>query len=61
MVVTKPMMSRLLLAAAFGVAMGLFKGNNTGLRAGLGNLSAPWIVVAFLAALPEGRVARGGH
>ena len=41
----------LLFAAAFGVAVGLFKGNDTGLRGGIGNLSAPWLLVALLPAL----------
>jgi hypothetical protein len=49
----------LLLAAAFGVAMGLFKGSDTGLRAGIGNLSAPWLLVAFLPALRCRSVLQG--
>jgi hypothetical protein len=40
-----------LLAAAFGVALGLFKGNDPGLRNGIGNLSAPWLLVSLLPAL----------
>ena len=51
----------LLAAAAVGVALGAFKGNETGLRAGIGNLSAPWLLVALLPALrcrtlPQGAV-----
>jgi hypothetical protein len=46
-------------AAAFGVLAGLFKGNDTGLRDGIGNLSAPWLLVAFLPALRSRSVARG--
>ena len=41
----------LLVAAAVGVAIGVFKGNETGLRGGIGNLSAPWLLVAMLPAL----------
>lgn len=35
-------------AIAFGVAAGIFKGNEVGLRAGIGNLSAPWLLLALL-------------
>ncbi|WP_169983591.1 MULTISPECIES: hypothetical protein [unclassified Microbispora] len=49
----------LLLAAAFGVAAGLFKGDETGLRAGIGNLSAPWLLVALLPAVNCRTVPRG--
>jgi hypothetical protein len=44
---------------AFGVAMGAIKGNATGLRAGVGNLSAPWLLVALLPGLRSGTVLRG--
>jgi len=49
----------LLLAAAFGVAVGVFKGNDAGLRGGIGNLSAPWLLVALLPALHCRSVLRG--
>ncbi|HYZ56626.1 MAG TPA: hypothetical protein VE733_24445 [Streptosporangiaceae bacterium] len=49
----------LLYAAAFGVAAGLFKGNDTGLRGGIGNLSAPWLLVALFPALHCRSVMRG--
>jgi hypothetical protein len=41
----------LVAAAAFGFLIGAFKGNDAGLRGGVGNLSAPWLLVAFLPAL----------
>ncbi|HEU0286259.1 MAG TPA: hypothetical protein VFR22_04375 [Nocardioidaceae bacterium] len=41
----------LLAAAAVGVALGVFKGNETGLRGGIGNLSAPWLLIAMIPAL----------
>jgi hypothetical protein len=49
----------LLCAAAFGIAAGLLKGNDTGLRGGIGNLSAPWLLVALLPALRCRSVVRG--
>jgi hypothetical protein len=49
----------LLFAAAFGVAAGLFKGNDAGLRGGIGNLSAPWLLVALFPALHCRSVMRG--
>lgn len=49
----------LLLAAVFGIAAGLFKGNETGLRGGIGNLSAPWLLVALLPALRCRTALRG--
>lgn len=39
----------LLAAAAFGVVAAVVKGNDTGLRDALGNMSAPWAALAFLA------------
>jgi hypothetical protein len=36
-------------AAAFGVVMAAIKGQDVGVRDALGNLSAPWIVIPFLA------------
>lgn len=49
----------LLLAGAFGLAAGVFKGDGPGLRAAIGNLSAPWLLVAFLPALPSRTPWRG--
>lgn len=49
----------LLFAAAFGVAAGLLKGNDAGLRGAIGNLSAPWLLVALLPALHCRSVLRG--
>jgi hypothetical protein len=53
------MLCGLLLAAGFGVAAGALKGNNVGLRADIGNLSAPWLLVAFLPALRCRSTGRG--
>jgi len=39
------------LAAVFGIAAGFLKGDEIGLRGQLGNLSAPWLLVALLGAL----------
>jgi hypothetical protein len=36
-------------AAAFGVAMSVLKGNDSGIRDDIGNLSAPWMLLAFFA------------
>jgi hypothetical protein len=44
-------------ALAFGVAMSVLKGNGAGTRSTIGNLSAPWLLVPFLAAV----VASGGR
>jgi hypothetical protein len=44
------MLTALLAAAAFGVLAGTFKGNDSGLRGAIGNLSAPWLLVALLPA-----------
>jgi hypothetical protein len=38
-----------LAAAAFGVAMSILKGNDTGIRDDIGNLSAPWLLLPFFA------------
>lgn len=53
------MPATLLAAFAFGVVAGLFKGADPGLRAAIGNLSAPWLLVAFLAALRSRTPLRG--
>jgi hypothetical protein len=39
----------LLGSLAFGVSMAVLKGQDVGVRDALGNLSAPWIVIPFLA------------
>ena len=39
--------------------MGAVKGNDTGLRGEIGNLSAPWLLVAFLPALRFATLRRG--
>src|SRR5262249_3463664 len=39
----------LVAAAAFGVVMAVIKGNDTGVRDAIGNASAPWVVIPFLA------------
>lgn len=49
----------LLLAATFGAVVGLFKGVDPGWRADVGNLSAPWLLVAFLPALRCRTTMRG--
>jgi hypothetical protein len=36
-------------AAAFGVVMAVVKGQDTGVRDAIGNASAPWVVIPFLA------------
>lgn len=42
----------------FGVAMSVIKGNDAGVRSDIGNLSAPWLLLPFLAAAVA---ARGRH
>src|ERR671922_1750016 len=37
-------------AALFGVVMSVVKGNDTGIRDDIGNLSAPWLLLPFLTA-----------
>jgi hypothetical protein len=59
MVVPRQVVSGLLLAAAFGVAAGVFKGNESGVRGAIGNLSAPWLLVALLPALRCRTLPRG--
>lgn len=53
------MLLALLTAFAFGIAMGTFKGDSSGLRGAVGNLSAPWLLVAFLPAVSCRTTARG--
>jgi hypothetical protein len=52
------MLGLLLLAGfAFGVVVAVVKGEDTGVRDALGNTSAPWVVVPFLAGTRYPRVA----
>jgi hypothetical protein len=48
-------------AVAFGVLMSALKGNGAGIRDQIGNLSAPWLLVPFLASAlsSRGRLVRG--
>jgi hypothetical protein len=39
----------LFAAVVFGVAMSVLKGNDTGIRDDIGNLSAPWLLLPFFA------------
>lgn len=43
------------LAVAFGVAMSLVKGNGSGVRDAVGNVSAPWVLLPFFAGAFAGR------
>jgi len=42
-------------AAVFGVALSVIKGNGDGVRDAVGNLSAPWLLLPFLAGALLGR------
>jgi hypothetical protein len=55
------MLATVLMAAAFGMLAGVLKGNDTGLRGELGNLSAPWLLVAAVPALRCGTLLRGAR
>jgi len=48
----------LLGSVAFGVVMAAIKGQDVGVRDALGNLSAPWIVIPFLAGMRSTSVWR---
>jgi hypothetical protein len=53
-------LARILAAAiAFGVLVAVIKGQDTGVRNALGNTSAPWAVVPFLAGMSWPSVWRG--
>jgi hypothetical protein len=52
----RKMMVLLLSAVAFGVLMAVIKGQDTGVRDALGNTSAPWIVLPFVAGTYFSRV-----
>ncbi|MEV4351419.1 DUF6518 family protein [Actinoplanes sp. NPDC049596] len=49
----------LLAALAFGALAALIKGDHGGVRDTIGNLSAPWLLVAFIPALIARSVPRG--
>ena len=44
-----------LVAVAFGVAVSVVKGNGGGVRATIGNTSAPWLLLPFVAGAVAGR------
>jgi hypothetical protein len=44
-------------AAAFGALESIVKGNGAGVRDGIGNLSAPWVIVPLLAGAVGSRVS----
>ncbi|MDX6326095.1 MAG: hypothetical protein QOK15_2449 [Nocardioidaceae bacterium] len=46
-------------AVLFGITMAVVKGDHPGLRGAIGNLSAPWLLVAFLPALRCRSAGRG--
>lgn len=46
-------------AAAFGLVAGLIHGNTGGLRAAIGNVSTPWLLVALIPAWRAGSVVWG--
>lgn len=48
-----------ILALCFGVALSVVKGNGGGVRAAIGNTSAPWLLLAFFAGA-YGRGRRAG-
>jgi hypothetical protein len=50
----------LLAAFAFGAAAALLKGQGSGVRSVLGNMSAPWLMVAFLAGTRSRSLRIGG-
>ena len=59
MTAARRLLAALLAAAAFGVLAGALKGNDSGVRGELGNLSAPWLLVAALPALRCRTALRG--
>jgi len=46
---TRKIIALLLAGVAFGVLVAVIKGQNTGVRDALGNTSAPWVVLPFVA------------
>lgn len=56
---TRRLLGALALAALFGAAAGLVKGDDPGLRGAVGNLSAPWVLVGLLPALRSRTLLRG--
>jgi hypothetical protein len=49
----------LALAVLFGVAVAVIKGQDAGVRDALGNTSAPWVLVPFLAGTRFGKLWQG--
>src|SRR5262249_41495915 len=51
----------MICAVAFGASESIFKGNGAGLRDGIGNLSAPWVILPLLAGAlgSRGNIALG--
>jgi hypothetical protein len=49
----------LLGAVAFGVLAGAIKGDSSGLRSDIGNVSAPWLLVGLLPAARSRSIGRG--
>jgi hypothetical protein len=45
----------LMAAVAFGIAMSILKGNGAGVRDAIGNVSAPWLLLPFIAGAAAGR------
>ena len=48
-----------LAAFILGIALGAFKADSSGLRGAIGNLSAPWLLIAFLPAVSCRSAVRG--
>jgi Family of unknown function (DUF6518) len=48
----------LLAGVGFGVLLAVLKGQDTGVRDALGNTSAPWVVVPFLAGTAYQSISR---
>src|SRR3954468_14744616 len=46
-------------AVAMGLALGFVKGDSTGLRAAVGNLSAPWLLIGLYAGFMASTLRRG--
>jgi hypothetical protein len=57
---TRQLVLVVLGAVVFGVAMAVLKGNGSGIREEIGNLSAPWLLVPFVAsaAVGDGLISR---
>lgn len=53
------MIIALLTVFVVGIALGTFKGDSSGLRGAIGNLSAPWLLIGFLPAVSCRKIVRG--